>query len=55
MKKPLTKKELSKKYKVSYNTFLKWLNYIPELNMMPKQRVLTPKQIVIIYEALGEP
>lgn len=55
MYKPLTKKELSKKYKVSYNTFIKWLKNIPELQLFPNQRTLTPKQIEIIYNALGEP
>jgi len=55
MYKPLTKKELSKKYKVSYNTFIKWLSNIPELKLFPNQRTLTPKQIEIIYNGLGEP
>lgn len=55
MYKPTTKKELSKKYKVSYNTFIKWLKNIPELKLFPAQRTLTPKQIDIIYKELGFP
>lgn len=55
MKKTFTKKELSKKYMVSYNTFISWLKNVPELNLMPNQRLLTPKQVSLIYEFLGEP
>jgi hypothetical protein len=55
MQKPHTKKELSKKYLVSYNTFKKWINNIPELKLIHNQRVLTPKQIDIIYDNLGLP
>lgn len=55
MKSPITKKELSKKYLVSYSTFIKWLQSIPELNLSVNQRILTPKQINIIYENIGEP
>lgn len=55
MKTPITKKELSKKYLVSYSTFIKWLKDIPELNLSVNQRILTPKQINIIYEQIGEP
>jgi hypothetical protein len=55
MKKPITKKELSKKYLVSYNTFLKWLSQIPELKVHSKQRLLTPNQIEIIFKFLGNP
>jgi hypothetical protein len=55
MIKPITKKELSKKYFVSYNTFNKWLTQIPELKLHHGQRMLTPKQIEIIYNSIGEP
>ena len=55
MYKPLTKKELSKKYMVSYNTFIKWLKNVPELKLYANQRTLTPKQIEIIYNELGQP
>jgi hypothetical protein len=53
--KPQTKKQLSIKYKVSYNTFIKWLKNIPDLNLYPNQRTLTPKQIEIIYNEFGMP
>ena len=55
MYKPLTKKQLSKKYKISYNLFKKWLENIPDLYLYPNQRTLTPKQIEIIYNELGLP
>lgn len=51
----ITKKELSRKYGVSYNTFMKWLKNIPELNISKDRRLLTPKQIETIYEMLGHP
>jgi abortive infection bacteriophage resistance protein len=51
----ITKKELSIKYGVSYNTFMKWLKNIPELNISKDRRLLTPKQIETIYEMLGQP
>jgi len=51
----LTKKNLAKKYGVHQNTFAKWLKQVPELNINSKQRILTPKQVEIIYEALGKP
>jgi len=54
-KKGLTKKEMAKKYCVSYNTFICWIKNIPELKLFERQRVLTPRQIEIITDALGEP
>jgi hypothetical protein len=53
--KPLTKKQLSKKYKISYNLFMKWIKNIPELDLRTNQRILTPKQIEIIHSVLGLP
>jgi len=50
-----TKKELAQMYGVHYNTFKKWINAIPELKLMEKQRLLTPKQIAIIVNEIGEP
>lgn len=55
MIKPITKKQLSKKYLVSYNTFNRWLTQIPDLQLHYRQRMLTPKQLELIYKALGEP
>lgn len=51
----ITKKELAKKYGVSYNTFLKWLEDISELKLTKERRLLTPKQIEVIYQNLGIP
>jgi hypothetical protein len=51
----ITKKELSIKYGVSYNTFMRWIKNIPELNISKNRRLLTPKQIDMIYEMLGHP
>lgn len=53
--KPTTKTNLAKEYGVSYPTFINWLKKIPELNLNPKQRILTPKQVTLIYKHLNEP
>lgn len=53
--KPITKKQLAKKYLISYNTFNNWLSAIPDLNLRHRQRMLTPRQVDLIYKALGEP
>ena len=50
-----TKTQLAKQYKVNYSTFSKWLKMIPELQLDAKLRILTPKQVQIIYNHLGEP
>jgi transposase len=55
MKKSYTKTQLAKQYHVSYNTFMKWIKNIPELNLSPKQRIFTPKQLEIVLRELGEP
>ena len=55
MKKIITKKELARLYGIHYNTFAKWIKAIPDLKLMPKQRLLTPKQVAIIVNELGEP
>ena len=52
--KRFTKRKLSKMYGVSYNTLMKWMNNIPDLNL-PKYASLTPKQVKTIIEFLGEP
>lgn len=55
MKKIASKKELAADYKVHYQTLAKWLKNIPNLNLDPKQRIFTPKQLELIYQHLGEP
>ncbi len=49
------KTELAKRYSVSYSTFIKLLKEVPGLNLHPKLRTLTPKQVALIYDHLGEP
>ena len=38
-----SKGQLAKEYKVHYNTFIKWVKKIPDLDVSPQKRVLTPK------------
>lgn len=53
--KTYSKIQLARKYGVSYNTFKKWLIAIPEIKIEPTKRLLTPKEIEIIYKNLGIP
>ena len=53
--KPTTRIELAKRYGVSLETLKKWLSKIPELDIQVNARVLTPKQVSVIIEHLGEP
>lgn len=53
--KPATRNQLAKRYGVSPETFKKWLVKIPDLLLDTRDRVLTPKQVGIIIEHLGEP
>ncbi len=53
--KTYSKSQLAKKYGVSYNTFKKWLKAIPEINIVPSKRLLTPRDVEIIYKNLGIP
>ena len=53
--KTYTKGQMAKAYGINYRTFINWLKDIPELTLNPKQRILKPKQIEIIYHDLGEP
>lgn len=50
-----TKSQLAKQYKVHYTTFIKWLKMIPELKLSKGQRILTPRQVQLVFEHLGEP
>lgn len=50
-----TKTELAALYNVSVKTFMKWIVKIPGLNLLPRQRILTPKQVGKVYEHLGLP
>lgn len=53
--KTYSKIQLARKYGVSYNTFKKWLIAIPDIKVMPTKRLLTPKEVEIIFKVLGEP
>lgn len=46
---------LAKKYDVSYSTFIKWTKQVPLLELTKGQRILTPKQISILFEYFGNP
>lgn len=53
--KSATRSQLAIRYGVCADTFKKWITMIPTLDIRPNQRVLTPKQVTIIYQHLGEP
>lgn len=50
-----TKTQLAQQYGVHINTFKKWLSDFPAIKLSPKTRILTPKQVQLIYEEFGEP
>jgi DNA-binding transcriptional regulator YiaG len=50
-----SKSELANQYGISVRTLAKWLENIPELVIDKNVRLLTPKQVKLIYEKLGEP
>lgn len=50
-----TRTQLAVRYNVSVVTFKKWLSKIPDLGLEANDRVLTPKQVGIILQHLGEP
>jgi len=48
------KYELAQKYNVSYNTFISWLKRAGIYEQMKYTRVLTPNQVKLITEIIGE-
>jgi hypothetical protein len=50
-----TKSQLARAYKVHLKTFQAWLLKVPNLELTPNQRTLTPKQVRLIYEHLDPP
>ena len=52
---PSTRTQLARLYGISPETLKKWMDDIPELSFNPRLRVLTPKQVALIYQHLGEP
>lgn len=53
--KTISKKQLAIKYGINYKTLRSWLSMIPELELDKKKRLLTPKQLEIIFEKIGIP
>lgn len=50
-----SKSQLSRRFKVSLPTFNSWLELIPDLNLVKNKRILTPKQVEMVFSHLGEP
>lgn len=48
-------KELRQLYRVSAGTFRAWLQSLPDLQLKPRQRILTPAQVKKIQQAYGVP
>lgn len=52
----MPKKELAQSYGVCVRTLLSWLKPFPEkIIINPRRRILTPAEIKIIYQIIGEP
>ena len=50
-----SKKELAAQYGIDTATLRRWLKRIADLDAKPAQKILTPKQLLKIFEAIGEP
>ena len=50
-----TKTQLAAAYGINIKTLNNWLTDIPDLALNSKQRILTPKQVHLIYKHLGAP
>ena len=53
--KALSKSELANQYGITLKTLRGWLQGVPDLGVMPAQKIFTPKQVKKIFEHLGEP
>jgi len=53
--KTMSKGELAQAYGVHPSTLKNWLSTVPGLELRKGQRVLTPKQVRLTMEHLGEP
>jgi len=49
------KSKLAAEYQISHTTLLKWLKEVPDLNLKPNQRLLSPSQIKKFYDFHGHP
>lgn len=54
-KKTKSKTQLAIEYGIHYSTFKVWLDEISELNLNKNKRLLTPKQVELIYANFGIP
>lgn len=50
-----SKAELAAMYGVHPSTLRNWMSRIPNLNLHDGQRLLTPRQVQLVIEHLGEP
>jgi hypothetical protein len=49
------KSQLARMYNISGETFKKWLILVPDLDLRPAQRILTPKQVEKVFKHHGIP
>ena len=49
------KSKLASDYNISMNLLRSWMSEVKDLNLKPHQKVLSPKQILKIYEVWGTP
>lgn len=53
--KAMSKAQLADAYGVHPTTLRKWLQMVPNLGLQDGQRILTPRQVQLVFEHLGEP
>ena len=52
---PKSKTELAMEFGISYKTFIRWIQDVPDLKLRHRQRLFSPKQVLQIYEHFGKP
>lgn len=50
-----SKSELARLYRVHPATFRRWIDLIPDLELKPHKKLLTPLQVQKILQHLGQP
>jgi hypothetical protein len=53
--KAMSKGKMAQAYGVHASTLNNWLAMVPDLELRKGQRMLTPKQVRLVMEHLGEP
>ncbi len=53
--KTMSKSELAMAYKINISTLRVWLKRVPGLDLTAGQRLLTPRQVALVMEHIGEP